>query len=225
MPWRKKIQNFWLGPGPGVTEEVPSGGPKRLWFVIKTHYMELIGLNILFLVFCIPIITIPAAFSGMTNILMKWIRSDPVFFWQDFFAEFKAKFVKRLLTWLLLIISPISLSLYPVMLGYKNTGSYILLLTGAFSLIFQAYLFPIFVIVDIPVGTALKDAVFLTFVEWKCTIRILITTGILFTACLFFTLFTIPVIVICLVSLYQLTICLWVNEPINKRLILPQKGF
>jgi hypothetical protein len=37
---------------------------------------------------------------------MKWVRDDLVFFWQDFFAEFKANFFKRLLVWLLLVIAP-----------------------------------------------------------------------------------------------------------------------
>lgn len=220
MSWRQKIQNIWFGEGSGAAEEIPATGPDRFWFIIKTHYLELIGLNILVLVLCLPVVTIPAALSGITNILMKWVHDEPVFFWQDFFSEFKARFGKRLLAGLLLIMTPLSLSLYAVMFGYKNLGLVLLVLIGLVSIVFQGYLFPIFVIVDIPVGTAVKDAILTAFLEWQCSLRILLLAGILIALCLIFTLYVIPIVVICLISLYQLTICLWVNEPINKRLIL-----
>jgi hypothetical protein len=92
MSLRHKVQRIWFGNGAGVTSPVPPGGWDRVWFVLKTHYMELIGLNLLFLIFCIPIVTIPAALAGVTSILMKWTRDEPVIFWEDFFQNSKPGF-------------------------------------------------------------------------------------------------------------------------------------
>lgn len=197
------------------------GGWDRVWFVLKTHYMELIGLNLLFLIFCIPIVTIPAALAGVTSILMKWTRDEPVIFWEDFFSEFKAGFLKRLLTWLLLILLPVSLSAYPYILGFKQGGSVIFMLTGMLSFLFISYFFPISVLIDIPVGKALKNAVILTFVEWRCTVRILLTAGLLYLLCFIFTLYAVPLLVFGLIALCQLMVCVWVNEPISRLLVIP----
>lgn len=190
-----------------------------MWFVLRNHFMELFGLNLLVLVFFLPLVTIPAAISGMTKIIMKWLTDDPVFFWHDFFGEFKSFFGKRLIAWLVLVVVPISLALYAVMFGYKNLGLVILALVGLVSVVIQGFFFPILVMVDIPVSNALKDAVILSFSDWKISLRIMMFAGILFALCFIFTLYAIPVIVICLIALYQLIICLWVKEPIFMRLI------
>jgi uncharacterized membrane protein YesL len=221
MALYKKIQDLWFGPGRGDIEPPPAGSFQRLWFVIRSHYLDLIGLNLLVLALCLPVVTIPAALSGMTHVLMKWVRDDLVFFWQDFFAEFKANFFKRLLVWLLLVIAPFSLYLYTVMFGFEKAGPPILLLTGAFSALFQSYLFPIFVSIDVPVTAALKNAVLVSILEWKTSLFILAGFAVIYLACSLFILYVIPVIVICLISLWGLVICNRVNEPVRRRLALP----
>ena len=219
---QNRVYNLWFGPGKGVETPIPSTGPQRMWFIIKNNYIQMMLLNLLFIVFCLPVITIPAALAGMTKILVKWTRDDNVYFWQDFFSEFKTDFFKRLIAWLFLNLTPVSISLYPYILGFGREGSIVLLiLTGSLSFLIQSYLFPIFVTLDLSVWAAVKNAFILTFLEWKNSLSILFTSGILYSACFLFTLYALPFFVLFLVVFCQLMTCVWVNEKINNRLTLP----
>lgn len=224
-PLQDLIQNLWFGSREKDAIPIPLAGPQRIWFVIRTHYIGMILLNLLFIFLCIPVITIPGALSGMTKIIMKWTRDELVDFMPDFFTEFKTDFVKRLLVWLVMTLAPISFSLYPYMLGMGREGTIVLLvLLCSLSFLIQSYLFPVFVLIEIPVGTALKNSFLLIFLEWRCSIKILLTSGLIYALCFIFTLYTIPLLVLFLISLNQLITCVLVNEKIGGRLILPDKG-
>lgn len=185
--------------------------------------MELLGLNLLFIALSLPLITLPAALCGMTSILMKWVRDETVFFWSDFWREFKADFFSRFLAWLLLTLIPISLSLYAEWFFVRGGGIVLAVILGAVSLVIQSYLFPILVMVALPTKTAVRNAVFMSFVEWRYSLRILLFSGLAYAVCFIFTLYAIPAVLLGLVVLCQLTVCVWVNDPISRRLILPRE--
>ena len=44
-------------------KETPKGGVKRVGYVLWNYAGRLVGANVLFLLCCIPIVTIPAALS------------------------------------------------------------------------------------------------------------------------------------------------------------------
>ncbi len=201
---------------------VPPTEIRQFWDILRLHYVELLGLNLLFAVTSIPIITIPAATSGMIDILLKWTRGQPVFFWSDYFDEFRNAFWGRLLIWLLLVIAPVSLSLYPTIIGVRLSVSLIFILAGTFSLLFQIYFFPITVLVDIPVGAAIKNAVILSVIEWKLSIRILLITGIIIIASINYPFVTLILVIFGLPVIFQLMLCVWVMKPIERWIIADQ---
>ncbi len=79
-----------------MLEAPPKGGAKRFWFLFATHFDKLIRLNLLFLAFCIPVITAPAALCGMNRVLIKLVRDGHCYMWSDFIGEFKASLWKSL---------------------------------------------------------------------------------------------------------------------------------
>jgi len=65
-------------------------GSFKLFFkIIQEHYLNLIGLNLLFLICCIPIITIGPALNGLTKVTMTMARDKPVQIFRDFFTAFR----------------------------------------------------------------------------------------------------------------------------------------
>ncbi len=203
-----------------IHENGPRDANEQIWYILKTYYTQLLGLNIFFILICVPVFTIPAAISGMTNILMNRIKDKPVYFWKEFFIEFRTDFIKRLLVWLLLMIAPVSLSFYPHLLGMNRGSPIILVITGILSLIFQSYFFSIIVLINISVGSAIKNAIILTFVEWKVSLRIMFTTGTLAILFFFFPLYILPFMAIGLLVIIQLMTCVWTYSSIKERLII-----
>ena len=55
-------------------------------------FWNLILLNILYLLFCIPIVTIGPATAAMTKILRNYAREEHAFIWSDFWDTFKQNF-------------------------------------------------------------------------------------------------------------------------------------
>jgi uncharacterized membrane protein YesL len=188
------------------------------WFtyMLKFYWKELIGMNLLTLLLFLPVVTYPAAICGMTNIIMLRLREKRVEFWKDYFAEFRNQFFRRLLWVLILTAAPLSLSLYPYILGFEKGGSVVLLLAGGVSFLIQAYMFPMMVTVDIPVAKAFKNSLIIMAIEWKTTLKILFTSGVLILLCVIFFLYMIPLVVIILLSLVQLINSIYSKKAIEK---------
>lgn len=64
--------------------------------IIQEYYLNLIGLNLLFLVCCLPIVTIGPALKGLTSVTMNMVRNKPVRIVRDFFQEFKNNFISSI---------------------------------------------------------------------------------------------------------------------------------
>ena len=136
-----------FAPGPGVTQPPPEKGIARFWFLLSTHFWKLIELNLLFFLFSLPVVTIPAAYCGMNRVLMKLVREGNCFLWHEFSKEFKANFLKSLpfgiLTAFLLFASYYALS-WSLSAGGTGFGI-VLIIIGVFllgtAILFSGYVF------------------------------------------------------------------------------------
>ena len=80
-------------PGPGVDKNGPK--KKRFFYFFELYgrkFWKLIELNLLYLVCCIPIVTIGPATCGLVYILRNFANEKPVFMVSDFFDAFKSNF-------------------------------------------------------------------------------------------------------------------------------------
>jgi len=214
-------------PGKGEGKPPPDKGFKRYNFIVKTHFSKLVLLNLLFLVFSIPIITIPASISGMTRVLMRLTREGFCDLWADFIGEFKSFFSLKLLAWLVLFAVPAMIAMLIAFLipGIPAAGLWLAL--SAVSYTIQGYLFPIWAILDVPFGANIKNAFALCAMEWKKSILILCTASV-HVLCYFFFPVSVPFMLLFTFSFTQLLICVIANEPINKHLVrdirIPQEA-
>lgn len=200
--------------GSGKEAPMPQSVNGRFFHIVRYHYGMLLGLNLLFLICCLPIVTIPSACCAMNRILLKLTEEKPVFFWKDFWAEFRQDFGKRLALWLPLAIAPFSLAFYAVWLGLDRDGTGTRLLCGVLVFLIQSYWFLCMALIDTSPGSNLKNAVILMAVEWKKALQVLLSAGLVYGLCLFFPLYSFPAALLCLFSGCQLMACILLKEPI-----------
>lgn len=90
MNW---LTNWMMQEGPGIPKNAPKKkGLALFFFILLREAWDLFKLNLLLLVLCIPVITIPAAFAAGTHVTTLMIRDENVFLWRDFWRAFKAHF-------------------------------------------------------------------------------------------------------------------------------------
>lgn len=219
----KLIRKKRFAPGPGITELPPEKGIRRFGFVLWTHMWKLVTLNLLFLAFCIPVITIPAAFCGMNRVIIKLWRDGNCFLWSDFWAEFKANLFKGMpfgiVCGLMLFASYYFLSLsisysalFAAVIGFMLFG---------FAVLFGSYVFVFLPTLDLKNRHIARNAFILAMVEWKTNLLILGCVIVLALFAAAFFPYTIVLLVFIWISLCQLIVCGAVNSPLQRRIIGP----
>lgn len=64
---------------------------------------DLIFLQLITLVFCLPIFTAGAAFTAMHNVLLKIYRDQGTSVWSDFWTSFKSNFKQATILWVIVL--------------------------------------------------------------------------------------------------------------------------
>lgn len=84
------------------------------FFGILSHLGDLVILNILFLVCCIPVFTIGASVSAMYTITKKMAADEEGYIFKGFFKAFKENFRQSTVIWVILLVCAmiISVDLY-----------------------------------------------------------------------------------------------------------------
>ncbi len=95
MRLTKRFMDWYQGNN-DKEKETPKGGVKRVGYVLWNYAGRLVGANVLFLLCCIPIVTIPAALSALNRYLSAIYRVGYGFSLEDYWKEFKSDILKNL---------------------------------------------------------------------------------------------------------------------------------
>lgn len=159
--------------------DIPKDAPKKKGTVrfletLWREFFELLKLNLLFLLTCIPVVTIPASLTAMSRITVTMAQDRNHFLLSDYWQAFKRDFGKSLLGGLallgMLIVFGISTWFY-YRLMLQNR--FFVILAGASAclllsaLMMGLYFFPMLASVELPLGQILKNSCILTFVNMK----------------------------------------------------------
>ena len=71
---------------------------------VLNRVADLMILNLLMIVCCIPIITTGAAVTAMHYVLLKMVRGEEGYLIRGFFKSFKANFKQATLIWLIMLV-------------------------------------------------------------------------------------------------------------------------
>lgn len=118
-------------------------------FVFLSRMADLMILNVVFLITCIPIVTIGAAWSSLYYVTLKMVRNEESYIVRSYFKSFKQNFKQSTLIWIIVLILGfllyMDLRIMTVMESSAGSnviriGIYMLGLVGIFVL---QYLFPL----------------------------------------------------------------------------------
>lgn len=136
---------------------------------------DLMILNFLMIVCCIPIITIGAAFTAMHYVLLKIVRGEEGYLVRGFFKSFRSNFKQATLIWLLMLlvvvvyIGDIWIFNYS---GLVFPKALVIAVVAVAILLFliAVYVFPVLARFENSVKNTLKNAMLLAFANLPRTI-------------------------------------------------------
>ncbi len=99
-------------PGPGIRPDEPEKtGPARLLQIVQLEAGSLLLLNLVFLVSCIPVVTLPPALFAMNQVIRKMVLDQPVLCFQDYRSAFR-RFWKQAYAAFFLTFLPLAASAF-----------------------------------------------------------------------------------------------------------------
>ena len=66
---------------------------------------DMVCLNVLWLICCIPIITIGASTTALYTIMLKMVKNEEGYIFRGFFKAFKSNFKQSTIIWIILFLS------------------------------------------------------------------------------------------------------------------------
>lgn len=164
---------------PGIAKNAPKKkGFARYMETLWREFFSLLKLNLLFLVSCAPIITIPAAITAMNRITVTMVRDRNFFLLSDYMDAFKRDFWRSLLAGILFLAAILLFSLstwFYYMLASASNKFFLLLAGISAGLLFTAfaassYFFPMLAMVELPTKQLLKNSIIMVYTCFKRTL-------------------------------------------------------
>ena len=182
---------------------------------------DLLILNLVALLMCLPVITIGASLTAMHYVLLKMVRGEEGYIVKSYFRSFKRNFVQATALWLIFLVvwSLMGSNLYMIIRG---SGRYPIwlpssMLVGVLLLIMiMIYTFAMLSRFDAGVFHTLINAVMLTFGEMPRSLEMLVIT-IVPPAAFFFSSILLPVLVLFGLSVPGYA-CAMIYDPIFRKI-------
>ena len=188
--------------------------------ILMDKLKDMILLNLIWLLFCLPVVTIGPANTALYCVARKMARGDWPKVWKTFTEEFKACFRKSFLLWLCLL-PPAALLLFYLIMTLSGSVRGTLLLTILFWIaglllgFICSYAWPLTAYFENSVGQTLKNAMLLPLMNPLIAIAV---TFLNLLPLLLYLYFTALFVRICV---YWLLLGFAVTAFLNCRLLAP----
>jgi uncharacterized membrane protein YesL len=150
MSW---LTPLWLKDGPGIAKDAPPKQGLALFAdVIGRNWWELVQLNLLVVLFSLPLVTIPAASVAATRICVLMLEDKPLYLGRDFVEAFRKQFWRATALGIV-VAAAVVLSGYAAFIFLQAARGSVLfalpltvsLCTGVFALVAAGYGFTLLV--------------------------------------------------------------------------------
>lgn len=163
-------------------KNVPKKGLMRFLYVFIYNFSAVIRLNLIFLIFCIPVITLPLALAGMVRVASKMIRLEPVDIWGDFVKSVKQNWKQASVVFYIIAVGIAAACVAFCYYTENGNGSTIagigLVICGLIIillLLMMAYSMAMIVTVELKTRAVLKNALLLCVLGGKNTLSMLLS--------------------------------------------------
>lgn len=136
---------------------------------------DLMILNLVFMICCIPIVTIGASLTALNYVTLKMAEGEDGYIVKGFFKSFKENFKQATIIWLLLLVLGIVLGLDLYILS-RGTGTVVtvmrvlILVIGFLFLMVYTYVFPILARFVNTTKATFKNALIMSIADFPRTI-------------------------------------------------------
>ena len=212
----------------GAGRPAPASGWSRVGAMGLTHFWKLIQANLLFVLFSLPVVTLPAALTALNRVCVLIYKDGNVFLWYEFWREWKRSLLRSLLPGLFF-----GLLLYGgyffLSLGNGNFGSFLgilfwclgLLMVAA-AVIWGSYFFVLISVLELNNRDALKNALILWLARPGSALLCLGIALLLFLADLALLPMITPFLIALIgVVLAQYPICYLVYDAAEDMILIP----
>ena len=140
-------------------------------------------LNILYLVCCIPIITIGAATTALYYNTLKMAENRESYVWKDFIKSFKQNFRQATIIWLMILVVFGVLAADFLLLGgmgqeISSVVAIVAIVLGIFLIMIGVYVFPVLARFDNTVKNTVKNSLIMAVRHLPSTIVIVLIHGL-----------------------------------------------
>lgn len=140
---------------------------------------DLMWLNILTLICCIPIVTVGAAFTSMHYVALKIVRNEESYITRSFFKSFKTNFRQATLIWLMiLLIAAVLGGDYYIITksGIQFSSVLVVLIMAAAVLVIctTLYVFPVLAKFDNTIMGTIRNAFIMSILQLPKTLVMLV---------------------------------------------------
>ena len=214
----------------GKGTPAPSSGWPRAGVMALTFFWRLVAANFLFVVFSLPLLTLPAALTALNRVCVIIYRDGNIFLWHEFRKEFRRSFARSLVPgiWFALLLFG---GYFFMSLGSANSGLGIAaiafwslgILMAMTALAAGEYFFVMISVLEIRDIDACKNALIFCFAKPGTSLAILVIIVVLSVAAAMLmplSFFLIPFI---WVVLAQYPICYIVYDLIEKMILVPHE--
>ncbi|MBQ7130070.1 MAG: YesL family protein [Oscillospiraceae bacterium] len=171
---------------PGIAKDAPQKkGFARYFEILWREFFPLIKLNLLFIISCLPIVTIPAALTAMNRITVTMVRDRNYFMLSDYWDAFKRDFFRSLLAGVLVLVlvAVFSVSIwFYYMLGQAGSKFFMLFVGVSVALMIMVlgsamYFFPMLAMVELPTGKLMRNSIIMFFTHFKRSLPAALISG------------------------------------------------
>ena len=163
---------------------------------------DLIVLNLMTVLLCLPVVTIGPAFTAMNDIVIRLVRGEEGYIVQPYFLAFKTDFKKSLLFSLVLVIAGGVLAFYYwALISYLPDFKVVVIAVAVIVLLIFSYAFGLEARYENTFRNTMKNAVILAVVNFPRTLAMAVCTIGLWLVCINFYQFGIPVLLLVGLSL------------------------
>lgn len=218
--------NNWYQGNNDYEKEPPRTGIRRIGYLAWNFTGKLVAVNLLFLLCCIPVVTIPAAVSSLNFYLGKMFRDGYGYSISDFWKEFRRGLRKHILPGLLIF-------------GIGFYAYYLMSLAGNFAgsafkdiifgigtgvlvidIVLGSYYFVLASMLELPVRHLLKNTLILMVLEWKRSFLLGVETILFLVMVLAFMPYSVIALILGF-SIQQLAVYAVVGPCVINRIVKP----
>ena len=152
---------------------------------------DLMILNVVVTICCIPIITIGASMTAMHYVLLKMARNEEGYIIKDFFKSFKQNFKQATIIWLIMLVFILVFigDYYIVMysgIEFPKEMSVVLIVAASLLFIISTYIFPVLSRFDNTIKQTIKNGCLMSIMAAPKAIAMAVLVAVPILVTLFF---------------------------------------